>query len=383
MKYDVIVIGVGSMGSATCYYLAKQGYQVLGLEQFDIPHELGSHAGQSRIIRKAYGEATEYVPLLQRAYKNWTFLEEETGARIFHETGLLYMGSTSNTFIQTVKQSASIYGIPLEVLSKQKFDQKFPQFNLPESYERLLEPEAGLLYPEKCNDLLVETARHHGAQIKTNTKVQDWSIEGDLITVETESDSYKADKLVVTAGAWVSSLLPQLATNVEVTRQALAWVKPKKWEDFAIGRFPCWVFKQNDLFFYGFPILPQEEFGGPHGLKIGLHHPAQVVTDPDLINREPLESERNQLIQFLNECISSGYESLIEMKTCLYTNTPDEHFIIDFLPQTNRKVAVACGFSGHGFKFASVIGEVLADLVTRGATDLPIEFLSMNRMGLK
>ncbi len=377
--YDVIVIGVGSMGASACYHLAKQGHRVLGLEQFGITHELGSHAGQSRIIRKAYGEATVYVPLLERAYQNWATLEAETETQVFFKTGMVYFGTSDSPFLQTVKQSSKQYNIPLNQLTEEECRKKYPQFHLPPDFERLEEPDAGFLTPERCILLLVQQALFHGTTIKTREKVIHWNYHKGNVTVTTDRDIYQAKKLVVTAGPWAKKLVPKLASKLTVTRQPLAWVQPKKWTAFAMEKFPCWLIRNDDHDFYGFPIVPVGQFGGPLGLKLGMHHPGGEPTDPDKVDRTPRAKDEHALIQFLNEFIPDGYQNTLVMKTCLYTKTEDEHFIVDFLPGYDKDVVFATGFSGHGFKFVSVIGEVLADLINAGSTNFRIDFLRIDR----
>lgn len=377
--FDVIVLGVGSMGSSTCYHLAKKGYKVLGLEQFDIPHEQGSHSGQSRIIRKAYGEASDYVPLLERAYENWKTLESETGSQVYYKTGLVYFGAANDLFLETVKQSSSKYKIPVNKLTVKECDQKYPQFKLPTDFQILEEPDAGLLTPERSILLFAQQAILQGAVIRTKEEVLEWKRENGTVTVKTNRGTYQASKLVITAGPWAGKMIPELAPKLQITRQALAWVKPKKWDDFILGKFPCWLLENNEYTFYGFPILPVGNFGGPLGLKLALHYPGGDVTDPNTVNRNTKESDENILIQFLNQFIPGGYENTLMMKTCLYTNSPDQNFILDYLPGFDKDVAFAAGFSGHGFKFASVIGEIMADLAIDGSTHLPIDFLSAQR----
>ena len=379
--YDVIVLGVGSMGASTCYHLAIRGYKVLGLEQFDITHELGSHAGQSRIIRKAYGEASDYVPLLERAYQNWKTLEEETGYQVYYDTGLVYFGSKEDAFLNTVKKSSKAYNITVNELSEEACSAKYPQFKLPSEFQRLEEPDAGLLTPERSILLMVQQALFNGAVVKTKEKVLGWNHQNSVVTVTTNKGTYLANKLVITSGAWTSKLISNLEIPLKITRQALAWVQPKKWDDFTLGKFPCWLLEHGDYDFYGFPILPVGSFGGPLGLKLALHYPNGEVTDPDQVNRNTKESDENVLIQFLNEFMPDGYKSTLEMKTCLYTISPDQNFILDFVSGHDKNVVMAAGFSGHGFKFASVIGEIMADLAIHGKTALPIEFLSTRRFG--
>ncbi|MEO0570573.1 MAG: N-methyl-L-tryptophan oxidase [Bacteroidota bacterium] len=377
--YDVIVIGVGSMDSSACYHLAKLGYKVLGVERFSITHELGSHAGQTRIIRKAYGEATRYVPLLERAYQNWATLEKETDAQVFFKTGMTYFGTSESPFLQTVKRSSAQYNIPVNQLSEAECQEKYPQFHLPSDFERLEEPDAGFLTPERCILLMVQQALFNGATIKTKERVVDWNHNNGVVTVTTHRNTYQAKKLVITAGPWASKLAPNLLPKLTVTRQPLAWVQPKKWMSFDMQKFPCWLIRNNDHDFYGFPIVPVGQFGGPLGLKLGMHHPGGEATDPDRVDRTPRYEDEKALIQFLKEFIPDGYQNTLVMKTCLYTKTADEHFIVDFLPDRNEDVIIATGFSGHGFKFVSVIGEVLADMATKGSTPFQIDFLGIDR----
>lgn len=379
-NFDVIVIGVGSMGSSTCYYLAKQGYKVLGLEQFDIPHELGSHAGQSRIIRKAYFEHPDYVPLLERAYQNWKSLEEETGSQLYFKTGLLYFGKSNHALIKGLRLSAQTYSIEVDDLSAQQTSAQYSQFRIPEGYDRLFEPEAGFITPERAVLLYTEHAIQYGAAVHTKEKTLEWKKMGNTITVRTDKNTYQCNKLIITAGPWAGKVIPNLSKNLKVTRQMIAWVKPKKWRPFELGNFPCWTIADETKpgIFYGFPILPPGKFGGPIGLKLA-HHTHGAVSDPDTISRDPKAEDESDLIYALNKFIPDGYESTHVMKTCMYTNTPDENFILDYVPGFEKNVVVATGFSGHGFKFAPVVGEIMADLAMKGKTDQPIEFLHAKR----
>lgn len=378
-SYDVIVLGVGSMGSATCYYLARQGYSVLGLDQFDIPHELGSHGGQSRLIRKAYAEHPDYVPLLERAYDNWKTLESETGVPVYVKTGLLYLGQASSLFLQGVLTSSEKYSIPVKAVDKTALTQKYPQFRTPADFICLEEPDAGFVTPERSILLFAEQALRHGAVIRTREKVVEWKRENGLINVKTDKGRFTAKKLVITAGPWAGSLIPGYAARLTVTRQVLAWVKPKKWEPFTLGNCPCWFIDDGGYMVYGFPILPVQKFGGPSGLKVAMHYPLGEVTNPDTINRTPTSDDEQCLTHALNQFFPDGYEQTLTMKTCMYTMSPDEHFIVDFLDGYDQDVVIAAGFSGHGFKFASVIGEILAELATQGTTSLPIGFLRASR----
>jgi sarcosine oxidase len=379
-SFDVIVIGVGSMGSATCYYLSKRGYKVLGLEQFDISHEFGSHAGQSRIIRKAYFEHPDYVPLLERAYKNWNDLEQETGEELYFKTGLLYAGTSNNEMITGVKRSAALYNIELEKLNNADAIKRFPRFLFPKSFEILFEPEAGFLPPERSIRLYASQAKKSGATINTNEKVIGWKKDGTTIIVITDKNSYQCNKLIITTGAWAGKMIPGFSDKIKVTRQFVAWIKTKDDMQFALNNFPCWMVGDDEKHgcYYGFPLLDTKKFGEPAGLKLAHHFPKEV-TDPDKVDRQATETDIQNLKYCLDKYLPGVFDSVLHTKICLYGNSPDENFIIDKLPGYEENVSVACGFSGHGFKFASVVGEILADLAIKDKSDLPIEFLNAKR----
>ena len=379
-NFDVIVLGVGSMGSSTCYYLAKQGIKVLGLEQFDIPHEMGSHAGQSRIIRKAYFEHSDYVPLLERAYQNWKHLENISGTQVYFQTGLLYFGKPDNALMKGIHESADKYNIRVDSLTTKDMKAKYLQIKVPDNYEKLFEPEAGYLTPEKIILLYTEKALQHGAVIKTKVKVLQWKKKKGNIEVKTSAGNYSAKKLIITAGPWAGKMIPGLSSTLHITRQMIAWVIPKKPSLFELGKFPCWLIADNKKpgAYYGFPILPVGKFNGPIGFKLA-HHYQGSITDPDHVNRTPTKEDEANLIYALNKFFPGSYKATHVMKTCLYTNTPDENFILDFLPGHDKDVAIATGFSGHGFKFASIVGEIMSDLAIKGRTALPIGFLNANR----
>lgn len=371
---------MGSMGSAACYYLSKRGFKVLGLEQFDVSHEFGSHAGQSRIIRKAYFEHPDYVPLLERAYKNWKALEWETGKQVYFKTGLLYAGNPNNQIIRGVEESAALYKIDLDQLNSVAATDQFPQFKFPDGFEILFEPEAGIITPEKAIRLYANEAKKNGAIIQSNEKAIEWKKNGDGVIINTDKDSYQCNNLIITAGAWAGKMIPGFNEKIKVTRQSVAWIKTKNDEQFGLNNFPCWMIGDDIKHgcFYGFPLLDTKRFGEPAGLKLAHHYPDQV-TDPDNVNRQTTEEDLKNVKYCLDRYLPGVFDSVLSTKICLYANSPDENFIIDNLPGFEDNVTVACGFSGHGFKFASVVGEILADLATEGRTSLPIEFLNAKR----
>lgn len=379
-SFDVIVLGVGSMGSATCYHLAKQGLRVLGLDQFDSPHQHGSHAGQSRLIRKAYFEHPDYVPLLERAYQNWYALESATGKQVFFPTGLLYAGHPTGALIKGVREASQKYQIAIREISHHDLTDQFNAFSIPEAYDILFEPEAGFLTPEAIITLYKDQAKQFGSILRGNERVLAWSKNGNEILVTTDSGSYWCHKLVITAGPWASQFTPTVARHLDVTRQVLAWVNTHQSKKYVLNSFPCWLIDDDTMpgMYYGFPQLPVQTFGEPSGLKLAYHYPGEVV-HPDRVNRVVTDADEANLIAALNRFLPGAYASTHSTKTCLYTNTPDENFIIDFLPDHNKQIVVAAGFSGHGFKFVSVVGEIVSDLIRNGKTDLPIGFLRATR----
>lgn len=375
------------MGSAACYYLSKRGYHVLGLEQFDISHEFGSHAGQSRIIRKAYFEHPDYVPLLEKAYRNWRSLERETGEQVYFKTGLLYAGDPDNVIIKGVEESAGLYNIDHDQLNTIAAADRFPAFKFPDNFEILFEPEAGFITPEKAIRIYAYEAKNNGATITTHEKVIEWKKDGNSVVVKTDKNSYQCDKLIITTGAWAGKMIPGVADKIRVTRQFVAWIKTKNIrkdsredEQFELGKFPCWMIADDVKHgcYYGFPLLDTTKFGEPAGLKLAHHFPGNT-TDPDNVNRQTTEEDLTNVKYCLDKYLPGVFDSFLSTKICLYSNSPDENFIIDKLPGFEGNVSIACGFSGHGFKFAPVVGEILADLATESETRLPIGFLSARR----
>ena len=378
-SFDVVVLGVGSMGSAACYHLAKRGVRVLGLEQSSIVHEFGSHYGQSRIIRKAYFEHPDYVPLLKRSYELWSELEQETRYRLYTETGLLYAGRRDSVLMKGVRESASIHGIPIEHLDHGQLGKKYPAFKLHPSHEIIFEPGAGFLEPERCIDAHVDCAKALGAQIQTHEKVLGWKKSGSGFEVTTNKGVYSAGKLVLTAGAWMGGLLPEISQKLKVTRQTVFWMATKHPELFSPARFPCWLAEMESSgdVYYGFPQLEAGSYGPLDGLKIAQHNPG-LTTDPDSVDRMVSAAEKDAMRAVMEEIFPGEYAGLLHTKVCLYTYSPDEHFIIDVSTE-DPNLIFAAGFSGHGFKFCSVVGEALADLAEEGKSLLPIEFLSSKR----
>ncbi|HUR59785.1 MAG TPA: N-methyl-L-tryptophan oxidase [Opitutaceae bacterium] len=375
--YDVIVVGVGAMGAATCWQLARRGARVLGLEQFDLPHTRGSSHGYSRVTRTAYYEHPDYVPLLRRSHALWAELERETEEKILHLVGGLYLGRPQSELVAGSLQAARQHALPHQLLEHGALSRRFPQFTVPEDWIAVFEPDAGYLLPELAIASFVTAALRRGATIHGHEEVLSWQPDAAGVNVSTTRGSYRAAQVVFCGGAWSSQLVRDLGLPLVVTRQVMAWVWPRTPALFEPGSFPVWMIdRPAGGVYYGFPLTTLSP-----GLKIALHAPLQPA-DPNRVERgiqpEDEETFRPCLRQFLPEADGP----LLALRTCLYTNSPDAHFILDRHPR-HARVWLAAGFSGHGFKFATVIGEALADFALCGTSALPIGFLGLKRFGEK
>jgi sarcosine oxidase len=372
-QFDTIVIGVGGMGSATCYQLARRGRRVLGLERFAIPHEHGSSHGYTRIIRLAYYEHPSYVPLLRRAYDLWRELEQQTGEQLLHITGSLDAGPEASWVFQGALRSAREHDLPHEVLTGAAINARFPGYQLPADTYSLYQPDGGFLAPERATIAFVNAARASGAVIHAGERVLDWSPTASGVRVTTDRGIYEAENLVFTAGAWNATLLPFLRGLAVPERQVLAWLQPYQPERFTPARFPVFNLLVPEGRYYGLPA-----FAVP-GFKFGRYHHLEEAADPDAPRAEPTATDECLLRTFAERYFPTGAGPTLLLKTCLFTNTPDEHFLIDWHPEYSH-VCFASACSGHGYKFASVIGEILADLAERGETRHDISHFRLARL---
>lgn len=372
-RYHTIVIGVGGMGSATCYELAKRGKRVLGLEQYDIPHDQGSSHGHTRIIRLAYYEHPSYVMLLHRAYQLWREIQTRAGEQLLHLTGSIDAGPADSWVFKGSLQSCIEHSLPHEVLTGRELNRRFPGYALPFETMAVLQPEGGFLQPERCIVSYVEAAQALGAEIHGREQVLEWQPFGDGVRVITDRDTYEADRLVVTAGAWNSAMIDVLSGLAVPERQVLAWLQPRRPELFRPDNFPVFNLLVEEGRYYGFPI-----FGVP-GFKFGRYHHFEEIGDPGQIGWEPTPLDEEMLREFAARHFPEGCEATMSLKACMFTNTPDRHFVIDLHP-VYPQVSFCAGFSGHGFKFASVIGEIMADLAERAESRHNIEFFRLERL---
>lgn len=372
MMQDAIVIGVGGMGSATLYHLARRGWNVLGLEQFDIPHELGSSHGVSRIIRLAYAEDARYVPLLRRSYELWRELEHRAGERLLIITGGIDAGTRHSETIEGSLRSCTEHHLPHELLDANAIHERFPGYRLPPDMYGVHQPDAGFLLPERCIVAHAEAAQKLGAEIHAREAVKQWRVTDGVVIVETEKATYRAKKLVITAGAWARTLVPLLHDRAVPERQVLIWTQPLRPDLYALGAFPIFNLEADEGRFYGFPV-----YGVP-GFKIGKYHHRNETVDADTVDRNVYPEDEAVLREGIARYFPDANGPTMAMKTCLFTNSPDEHFYLDLHPD-HPQVAIAAGFSGHGFKFCSVVGEIMADLATDGRTRHDIDMFAINR----
>ncbi|MGN6362631.1 MAG: N-methyl-L-tryptophan oxidase [Thermomicrobiales bacterium] len=369
--YDAIVLGLGAMGSATAYHLARRGARVLGLDAFPRGHTQGASHGRSRIIREAYFEAPEYVPLVQRAYHLWRELEAESGQALLTLTGGLNLGAPDSELVTGALASARQHQLPYEYLTAADVTARFPGFRPPEGAVAVYEPNAGILAPEACVGAHLDLAMRYGAVLQFTEPVRHWSADGAGVRVDTAQCTYQAARLVIAAGPWSAAVLAGLGLPLTVQRIVNVHFAPAEPDRFAPGRCPIYILSVPEGEYYGFPALPGQ------GVKFGRHDTGEVCT-PATIRRTVGADEVAALRAVLDRYLPGAGGDALWTLTCMYTNTPDRHFILDRHP-AHEQVVYGCGFSGHGFKFSSVIGEILADLALDGTTKHPIGFLSAAR----
>jgi sarcosine oxidase len=371
-RFDAIVVGVGGMGSATAWQLARRGRNVLGLEQFDIPHASGSSHGINRIIRLAYYEDPSYVPLLKRAYELWRELETACGEHLLHITGSIDASEPDGIVFTGALESCKLHDLSHDVLTSAELSTRFPGYRLPEDYLALYQEDGGFLLSERCIVQHAQEAMKLGAQIHGREEMLDWDSSENGISVRTTRDTYQADKLIFTAGAWMGRLVDGLAPLLQPERQVLAWLQPLEPALFKPETFPVFNLTVPEGRYYGFPV-----FGNP-GFKVGRYHHLDEAVDPSTPLRAPDQADEEILRAYVSRYTPMANGPTLALRTCLFTNSPDEHFIIGTLPDDER-VIVASPCSGHGYKFCSVIGEILADLAIDGSTRHDISLFRLDR----
>jgi sarcosine oxidase len=361
VKWDVIVIGVGGMGSAVVYHVSARGRTVLGLEQSNIPNDLGSSHGINRIIRMAYAEDPCYVPLLRRAYQLWRELGRTAHERLLYVTGGVDIGHYESWIIQGSMAACKAHKLKHEVLSAAQVRKRFPGFQLPKDLVAVYQSDAGFVLSERSIVAHVSAALRLGAEVHARERVLRWDVSNRGVTVLTDRGSYEGRKLVITAGPWSGKLVRELDGRVKPERQVLLWVQPKKPRLFEVGVCPVFYMQDEADRYYGLPIH------GIPGFKIGKYHHLKEEVDPDDMDRECHPGDEDVLRRAIRKYFPEADGPIIAMKTCLFSNTEDEHFILDLHPEYPQ-VSIAAGFSGHGFKFCSVVGEIMADFALDGGS---------------
>ena len=370
--FDVVVCGLGVMGSAAVHHLARRGQRVLGIERYTPGHDRGSSHGLTRVIRLGYFENPSYVPLLRRAYALWRELEGTVGRRLLHVTGIAEIGSPASTLVQGTLACARLHGLRHEVLAAPELMRRFPAFDVPRDYVGVIQPEGGFLDVEPSIAAQLALATAAGAEIRSGESAQAVEPGASTVRIVTDRGTVEAGTAIVAAGAWTKSLLPELAAPLRVTREVTGWFDPVHASLFSADRFPVFIITSRHGMHYGVP---------PHGgtgVKVAKHHHRDETVDPDAYERTVLADDEALIRAAVADHIPAANGRLIAATTCLYTMTPDGDFLIDRLPGAPH-VIVASPCSGHGFKFAPVIGEILADLATTGATAHDIARFSVRR----
>ncbi|PJJ57991.1 monomeric sarcosine oxidase [Mumia flava] len=377
--YDVIVLGVGSMGGAACNALAERGASVLGLETYQPGHDQGSAHGGSRIVRQSYFEDPAYVPLLRSAYDGWRRLEEESGRDLLTLCGGIYVGDPASVTFTGSRDAAVQHGLDHEILDAAQIRARFPTMDPADDAMAVYEANAGYVRPEETTIANAEVAVRKGAALRFGERVLRWSATPDGgVEVETGQGRYGADRLVIAPGAWAPQLLADLALPLSIERMVFHWFTP----DFAAVPYERWSEEEHPVYIeethgnqqiYGFPMTD----GPERGFKLGFFR-LGTPTDPDDVDRVVRDEESTVMQERARQLFPHLSGPVVQAKTCLYSVTPDEHFVIGAHP-AYEQVAIACGFSGHGFKFVPVVGEILADLATTGSTTHPIGLFDPTR----
>jgi sarcosine oxidase len=358
---DVAVIGLGVMGSAALHELARRGVRVVGIEQFRPGHDRGSSHGETRIIRLGYFEHPSYVPLVRAALPLWRALERNSGQALLDITGMLEMGAPDGLLVSGTLRSAREHALAHEVLDAAEVMRRFPMFRVPDAFVGVLQPEGGILAAEAAIDAQLTLAAAAGAQVRTGERMCAVKPTAGGVVITTDRGAVEAGQAIVTAGPWLAQLLPEFPVPIHATRQVLGWFAASDPTLFARDHCPVFMIENAAGIFYGFPAGPKP------GIKFAKHHHAGEEADPDQPIHPPAARDEALLRPALAAHVPAANGRLLDAKTCLYTMAPDGDFIIDRVPGAPALI-VASPCSGHGFKFAPVIGEILADLATTGAT---------------
>jgi len=370
--FDVVVCGLGVMGSATLWELSRRRLRVLGIDRFAPGHDRGSSHGATRVIRLAYFEHPSYVPLLRRSYELWRELEKVSGVTLVHLTGIVEMGQPEGVLVKGVLASAKMHGLCHELLSAKDLMRRFPAFQVPPQYVAVVQPDGGFVDAEPSIHAMLALARDAGAEVRVGERIRGIEPHAGGVRIVTDTGSVDAGAAIVAVGPWVKSLLPELRAPLRVTRQAMAWFAPSEPSLLADGRCPVFLIESRHGIHYGFPL------DGAGRIKVAKHHHRDQTVNPDDHDRQVSAADEALIRAALADHLPAANGRRLDGTTCLYTVTPDGDFIVDRLPDWPQ-VIVASPCSGHGFKFAPVIGEILAELAIDGATRHDITRFSLGR----
>jgi sarcosine oxidase len=376
--FDVVICGLGAMGSAALLHLARRGKRVLGLERYAPGHDRGSSHGGTRIFRLGYFEHPSYVPMLRRASALWRELESTFGKPLLHVTGIAEIGPPDSSLVRGTLAAAQRHGLRHEVLAAPELMRRFPAFRVPPHYLGVLQPDGGFLELERSVTAQLALAIAAGAEIRTAELVRSIEPRGSRVRIVTNWRTIETERAIVAAGPWIKSLLPEFAGVLRVTREVVGWFEPTDISLFADGRFPVFIIESRHGMHYGIPAQDAGRFAD--GIKIAKHHHRDETVDPDRYDRTISAQDEALIRAAVADHIPAANGRLIAAETCLYTMTPDGDFLIDRLPGAPN-VIVASPCSGHGFKFAPVIGEILADLATAETTGHDISRFRFARFG--
>ena len=372
--FDVVVCGLGAMGAASLWELSRRRRRVLGIERFAAGHDRGSSHGATRIIRLAYFEHPSYVPLLRRTYELWRELEQASGSKLVQITGIAEMGPPDGVLVRGVLASVKVHALRHELLAADELMRRFPAFRVPPQYMAVVQPDGGSLEAEPSIHAMLALAKGAGAEVRTSECIRAIEPRAGGVRIVTDRAIVDAGTVIVTVGPWIKSLLPDLPAPLRVTRQVTAWFAPREPGLFAPGRCPVFLIESRHGIHYGFPP------DGEGRIKVAKHHHRDETVDPDTYERAVSAADEALIRAALRDHLPAANGPRLDAKTCLYTVTPDGDFLIDRLPGYPQ-VIIASPCSGHGFKFAPVIGEILAELATTGTTRHDIGRFWLGRFG--
>lgn len=371
--WQAIVVGVGGVGSAALFELSRRGVNALGIDRFPIGHDRGSSHGQTRIIRQAYFEHPDYVPLARLAFGRWRELEHRSNQHLMQQTGLLQIGPPAGQVLEGVRASAIQHNLDVEELAQEDIEKRFPGLRVPPDLVGLFEVQAGYLRVEQCVQTHAQEAQKLGAELRIGERIESVRPVGSQVEVVTNAERYTADMAIVTAGPWAGDLLADLNLSLQVRRKASFWFSPLDNSYRVEAPCPAFLYELPQGVFYGLPQVDQR------GLKVAEHSGGRLTSDPLQVDRKIDPEELARVKQFVGDCLPNLSTDFDEHAVCMYTMTADEHFIVDRHPLANQ-IALAAGLSGHGFKFTGVLGQALVDLLLDGETEIPVGFLSLARL---